>query len=165
MQYIVPTMNGTQFQNGPVTTTTLTTWGRMQGDGVPIWWQSSDRAVSPAVATPSSSTTSANNAQTSQTSSLPSNTQTPPSDSNTPRGLSPGAKAGIGVGVAAFFLLGALAVGMFVFVRRKKRVVESESVEELESNNVQEKAWDPLYEMPQPDLHHTRHELEISNAR
>ncbi|KAF2120110.1 hypothetical protein BDV96DRAFT_318901 [Lophiotrema nucula] len=99
------------------------------GDGVPILWQSSDKAVLKAAATmvttptATGAFTGSGTARTSPTSSLPSATSSSPSSpvsEVSSKGLSTGAKAGIGVGVSLVGIA-IIALGIFLLLRRRRR--------------------------------------------
>jgi hypothetical protein len=89
------------------------------GDGVQIWWQRSDEAVLSAAA---AATTSAPSTGRTLSSSTQSVTYIPTSSPQHPAagGLSTGAKAGIGGGVAALVLIAGIAFAL-IFLRRKKK--------------------------------------------
>lgn len=106
----------------------------VKGDGIPIWWQSTDAAMlsSAAAGTPSSVP-----AQTSRTGgglvaeptdssaisspSSPETSNTAAASDPESSGLSTGAKAGIGVGVAAGVIAAGLLMGFFLWRRRRNR--------------------------------------------
>ncbi|CZR69612.1 uncharacterized protein PAC_19512 [Phialocephala subalpina] len=117
--YIDPVLNNNVWYstdaNTPSTTTitrtgTSTYW--VLGDGIPVWWQSSDLKAF-AAATQTSSPISANT----QTTSTQSQTQTGTSKSS---GLTSGAKIGIGIGIPLAVIAIGL-VGFFLYFRRRQR--------------------------------------------
>ena len=129
---------------------------------MPIWWQSSDQEVLAAASTTTlslkdSTTTSA---QSSPTASITNPISTPtsgaPEQPNTSTSPSIGAKAGIGVG--AFIGVAALVLAVVWFLlRRKRRVlkVDAEPVHEADPGHSKQLT----YEMLQPEVHQTVHEL------
>jgi hypothetical protein len=118
LTYIAPKLDGTGFDRGDVRTTTVDQAATVQGDGIPIWWQSSDSAILAAAVTQ----TLAGLSESSQTLSTPTSsaTQSPaaPAEQDESSGLSTGAKIGLGVGIPIAVLLG-LATA-FILIRRRK---------------------------------------------
>ncbi|KAF2114096.1 hypothetical protein BDV96DRAFT_647582 [Lophiotrema nucula] len=172
--YILPTNNGQDFER-PTSTTTVASDSSVIGDGVPIWWQSSDSKVlasaSTLTPTPTGPTTApttapTTGAQTGPMTSIPSQTSTPPSS-----GLSTGAKAGIGVAVP-LAVIAIAAIAFLLFRRRRKNAVVSgseavpgmhsydpkpptDAPHDYYSNQHQE----PQELYSQPEAYHSRHEL------
>lgn len=84
----------------------------IDGDGVPVWWQSSDLAAF----APASST--------SHTGSSATTTTSPPlSNDGSSSGLASGAKVGIGVGIGIFLLVIGLVAVYFLRRYRKRRAL------------------------------------------
>lgn len=165
LTYVGPKLNGTDgWIRGSVKSTTLTTTSYVWGDGIPIWWQSSDEAALTAASTLMPTQTVS--PTTTQTSS--STTQTGgSSDSNTQSSFSTSAKIGLGVGIPLAVLLG-LGIGWFVFRHQKANTPL------LHSNNehgqyigasskepvAQQLQGQPRYEMGDHSVY--RHELHES---
>ncbi|KAF2645949.1 hypothetical protein P280DRAFT_465689 [Massarina eburnea CBS 473.64] len=173
--YIVPTNNGVEILR-PVSSSTQPSDSSIRGDGVPIWWQSSDMEVLRAAATmvPSSTGSITSSAQTSPTASIASSTSTPtptePSPTDSPSGISTGAKAGIGVGAA--IAVAALAMGLYFFLMRKRRAIaagapvhEADAYSGYEADSGAPKEYAHLHEMSQPELQHPRYELAGAAAK
>jgi hypothetical protein len=129
LQYVAPRLDGPGYDRGDVKNSTIEHETTIQGDGVPIWWQETDREVLERAAsmtpTPSSSPSSVAESPSSGTSSgLPENTSSSNQNSQDQSlhasGLSTGAKIGLGVGIPLAGLLG-LAPGYMVFRRRMLR--------------------------------------------
>lgn len=157
VQYVRPTSIGVDgWIRGPVSTTTIASDLTVFGDGIPIWWQSSDEAIfaSASIAAMASfaNATSPTQTQASVPSSTPTTSKiSPASDPET--SLSGGAKAGIGVGVALGVLGAALASFLFLSLRRKNRAArrmqeihDTQRLPELGSSGPVEK---PAVEVPQ----------------
>ena len=118
LSYIAPYTSDTVLIAGSPSISTITNTPYIfWGDGIPAWWQSSDLAAfaAPPKTTSSSSSNppSLNTNTGSQPSATSSSTSSPPPSS---RGLSKGAKAGIGVGISVFVI--ALMLGIFFYFRR-----------------------------------------------
>ncbi|KUJ13118.1 uncharacterized protein LY89DRAFT_785617 [Mollisia scopiformis] len=119
--YISPVLNNNLWYstdgNAPSTTTiteTATSANWILGDGIAVWWQSSDLKAF-AAATGTSSTPTQSTGTQSTSTATHSVTSTPSS-----HGLSSGAKIGIGIGIP----LGVIALGLigfFVYFRRRRR--------------------------------------------
>jgi hypothetical protein len=136
VRYVSPTANGADgWIRGSVSTSTVALEMTVYGDGVPVWWQSSDEAI---FAVAGSTTISAStplasslmHAQTSAQSSKlsPSDPSNSVSASTQQEGLSGGAKAGIGVGIAVGVLVAMLAVILFCLRRRNKGTQETQEI-------------------------------------
>ncbi|KAL5371016.1 hypothetical protein DPSP01_014541 [Paraphaeosphaeria sporulosa] len=125
--YVSPTSNGADgWIRGLVSTSTLDSEMTVYGDGVPIWWQSSDEAVLAKAAAATNSIATASEVQSSAQSVTPSAsgssmTELEPAKKD---GLSSGAKAGIGVSVAVC-ILGAILAAFLVFLRRRHQSTRS----------------------------------------
>lgn len=119
-----PTNTGVGWDRGIVSTSTVATESTVYGDAVQIWWQSSDEAVLAAAAAETSSASRTGQVQGSTTgqTSLPVTWYTGSLTPSNPGGISTGAKAGIGAGIGAAFLL-SIATGVFLFLRRKTRTI------------------------------------------
>ncbi|KAN0113234.1 hypothetical protein V8E51_006185 [Hyaloscypha variabilis] len=109
----------------PATTTVTSSAYTVWGDGIPVWWQSSDLAAftEPPKTTASSSstipTTSTNRASSSTATSTSSGGSTPTSSlkPNYSSGLSSGAKIAVGVTIPVVVI--AVVLGIFLFFRRR----------------------------------------------
>ncbi|KAF2437491.1 hypothetical protein P171DRAFT_492228 [Karstenula rhodostoma CBS 690.94] len=129
--YVSPTNLGISWDRGLVSTSTMAAGTMAYGDGVQILWQSTDEALLSAAmkATTSASDTKKTSSLTGQSPSSTAQTSSSTSAATggpAPRnrdGLSVGAKAGIGVGIAAVVLI-ATIVGWFLFLRRKRHGLE-----------------------------------------
>jgi hypothetical protein len=107
----------------------------VDGDGIPVWWQSSDLAAFAAATGQSTATTN------SPTSSSPTTTSSTPSSTPpaSPNRLTSEAKIGIGIGIPfAVIALGILAFIWFTRSRHRNRVVQPqlEGKPELEGTAV-----------------------------
>ncbi|KAH8599987.1 hypothetical protein B0O99DRAFT_611517 [Bisporella sp. PMI_857] len=118
---------GTDGSGTNLRTTTYTTEDpyTLFGDGIPVWWQSSDLKLFATPPTSTSTTTSQTTTGTSTSdTSAPTNTGSPSSGGG---GLSTGAKIGIGIGVPIVVIaLAALAFGLWYRARKRYRVVNPE---------------------------------------
>ncbi|KAF8851838.1 hypothetical protein BDZ45DRAFT_695594 [Acephala macrosclerotiorum] len=117
--YIDPVLNNNIWYSTDAktpSTTTMTMTGTsaywVLGDGIAVWWQSSDLKAF-AGATQTSSPTSTNT----QTTTTHSQTST---ETSKPSGLTSGAKIGIGVGIPLAVIAIGL-VGFFLYFRRRRR--------------------------------------------
>lgn len=126
IRYIFATLQGAQGWDPRISTSTIASNSFVAGDGIPIWWQSSDIALlasassallSPPITTTDAALTATRVAQTSRTVSIPSSTSTRSSESG---GLKRSQKIGIGVGVP-LFLIAALLIGYLVFRRHRNK--------------------------------------------
>jgi hypothetical protein len=166
--YLRPTDQGANTEIGDVLSNVQLKATEAKGDGVPIWWQSSDQEVLAAALT---TTVTPEDLKTTSTQSLPTHslptapitnpTSTPTSSvqkqPNTSTSLSTGAKAGIGVGAFIGVAILALAV-VWIFLRRKRRAlnVKAEPVHEAFPGHLKQQQ---AYEMLNPEVHQTAHEL------
>lgn len=130
--FIAPTPVGLNWDTGTAVTNMATETALVKGDGIPIWWQSSDSAVLSAAAAQTPSSTAAETSKSGggligePTESNASGSAASPSTSNTAlgqsnSGLSTGAKAGIGVGVSLGVIVIGLVMGFFLWRRRRSR--------------------------------------------
>jgi hypothetical protein len=123
---VSPTNIGIVWDRGFVSMTTMAAETTIYGDGVQIWWQSSDEALLSAAA---AATTSAQSTKQTSSPSTHSMTSTPTSTpTRTPTNdpppaasgdLSTGAKGGIGGGIAAAVVIAGIVLTLFL--RRKKK--------------------------------------------
>ncbi|KAF2805438.1 uncharacterized protein BDZ99DRAFT_539765 [Mytilinidion resinicola] len=163
IQYIFPTNNGANIVRGNVSTSTFPADATAWGDGVPVWWQSSDDALlaeastmTPSGASPTAITTGVTGsggtaAQPSATTSIPSSTATT-SASSTPKpsGLSTGAKVGLGVGIPLAIIAG-LALGYLLFRRRRGRGTTDGDAADVPLGKYEHDAPpEPYYDTQQP---------------
>lgn len=138
------------------------------GDGIQIWWQSSDLAVINAATTAFASSgtslagtltgiSSQPNPPTAASSAL---TNTPP-PTNSETGLRPNAKIGIGVGVSILVIL-SMAVSFLVFRRRRKSkdIQNNEIMPSAPAELIQPITIHELYEPPF-ELASSRHYHEM----
>jgi hypothetical protein len=125
--YFVPYSSGDNWYPGSVTVGKFPKGKLIVGDGVPVWYQSTDSkvlaaATHTAVSQMSSQTSSPGAAQT--PSSTPPPTMSPGSstpETNSDSGLSTGAKIGLGVGIPLAIILG-LVLGWLIFRRRQAKM-------------------------------------------
>jgi len=174
LRYISPSLNNNVFFNTDGNSELKTTVVKndsytIYGDGIPVWWQSSDLKAFAAATGPTPTSGSPTTTGTQQTLSNTSQTSSPtssPSATSSSSGLSSGAKIGIGIGIP----LGVIAIGaiaFFLFFRRRgrKQVAQTEDeykapgqtgeptnaglVQELQGNNT---LYDPHNSAGQHEL-------------
>jgi hypothetical protein len=110
--FFQPTKDGESWSYGTPTTTSFFYATSVVGDGVPIWWQSSDAKVLASASTMTTNGATAGTIPNLSTASPTSN----PSDSS---GLTTGAKIGIGVGIPVAVIAG-LAIGLLFGLKRRR---------------------------------------------
>lgn len=115
VQYVAPTFDGNSGWNrGPISTKTLLAETAVVGDGVPIWWQSSDVAAATGAAViPTPAITSMSNSIPTFASSSSATISPAPNKSG---GVTTAVGVGIGVGVFVALLIG---VGIGILFRRR----------------------------------------------
>ncbi|KAH3906903.1 hypothetical protein HBI56_064530 [Parastagonospora nodorum] len=123
--------NGEAWDRQPAMTNTIVSDTSVHGDGIPIYWQSSDAEVlsRAAAMTPTSdpgSVASPSNASA-YSSSAPTSSGIAQTGSSPSAGLSTGAKAGIGAGVP-IAVIALLMMGFFFWKRRRDRRGDSEGM-------------------------------------
>jgi hypothetical protein len=128
--YIDPNLNedvwySTNGSFASTTTAIASPTYNVHGDGVPVWWQSSDLAAFAAATGKPTST-----ATTLPSSSPPYSTSTStnsPIPTPGPNGLTTGAKIGIGIGIPLVVIaIGIVGFIIYIRSRRKTRVAHSE---------------------------------------
>jgi hypothetical protein len=124
--YISPVLNDNAWYStdgASTTTATASPIYNVYGDGIPVWWQSSDLAAfAAATGQPTTPTNSPTSSSRTTTSSTPSST--PPARTNS---LTSGAKIGIGVGIPIVVIaLGILAFIWFKRSRHRNSIVHPE---------------------------------------
>jgi hypothetical protein len=144
--YIAPKLAGTGWDRGDIRTTTVDKESTIQGDGIPIWWQSSDSSVLAAAV----AQTSAGFSGSSQTLSTPtpSPNQSPGAtvEQDTDSGLSNGAKIGLGVGIPTVVLIGLTIAFIFFRRRRAKRTLTTSLTDNRNGHPA------PVAELMQPPI-------------
>lgn len=123
--------DGQKYDAKPAVTVPILSDTIVQGDGIPIYWQSSDvevlsRAAAMTPTGTASSVASPSNADASP-SSVPSSPGALQTGSLPPAGLSTGAKAGVGAGIP-IAVIAALVMGSLLWKRRRDRRVVSEGM-------------------------------------
>lgn len=166
--FVSPTFLGNSWDFGTPTTNKWVTGTAVGGDGIPIWWQSSDVAMlARASAMASTAEVTANAQSVSRSTSgtaLPSDTSTAAATSGS-GGLSTGAKIGIGVSVPVGFLV-ALLLGFLLWRRRRNRQGTDAGIGRDDMTQ-QEKTGLPtpstvdgnVHELHSPHSYGSRHEL------
>ncbi|KAH8805101.1 hypothetical protein F5884DRAFT_440466 [Xylogone sp. PMI_703] len=157
LTFYSPISGDDAWTKGPVLTDQwvqgTSTW-TIFGDGIPVWYQSSDLALFRAATATKSSTTSSTSTSTSPTSTSTSPATSTPT-SNSSSGLSTGAKIGIGVGIPlAVLALGIIGFAYYMRRRRKNRVLPTEL------QGLGRKEMTDAEELAQP---HVVHELYTDN--
>lgn len=181
ISYVRPSNNGISLDHGAVQSTTVAKESIIKGDGVQIWWQSSDEALLASASgillqtiAPETATTTTL-AQTGATTSIAMSTSTGALGGGGSGGLSMGAKAGIGAGIPIAVFAG-LAMGYFLFRRQwKNSAIKGGDVQE---DHIGMDAYDPKLGGPllygsqpaheihsQPEPYYSRHELPETGYR
>lgn len=144
--YIMPKPAGTGWDRGDVKTTTVDKEATIQGDGIPIWWQSTDSAVLAAAAVQTSAGVSGSSQTLSTPTSSPSQSTGAPPEQDTDSGLSNGAKIGLGVGIPIVVLIG-LAIAFILFRRRRtKKTLGTSHTDNMYGHHA------PVAELMQPPI-------------
>lgn len=144
--FLRPTKDGESWTHGTPTTTSFTFSTTAVGDGVPIWWQSSDAEVLASVST-----------------MMPTNQPTiGASITSNSSGLMTGAKIGIGIGIPMAVIAG-LVIGLIFSMKRRRDRKANESRAEHEGGYAEEKTMPvaPAYTIGQTEEldSNARHEL------
>ncbi|KAH5435988.1 hypothetical protein HBI16_117230 [Parastagonospora nodorum] len=141
LSYIVPSSVNGKWEAGDVSVGSFPKGYPVQGDGVPVWYQSSDSQVLAAAATRTAGESSSLASRMSSASTAQTPTSTPPptgspavqpESTSSSGGLSTGAKIGLGVGIPVAIIFG-LVLGWLIFRRRKAKAVPAGTHEMSES--------------------------------
>ncbi|KAH7393866.1 hypothetical protein DE146DRAFT_110279 [Phaeosphaeria sp. MPI-PUGE-AT-0046c] len=185
--FIAPSLVGLGWETGTPVTNMATETAIVKGDGIPIWWQSTDASMLSAAAaqTPSSMTVEVSKTggglvgePTGSSSSTSASAASSPDISSTAvgesSGLSTGTKAGIGVGVSVGVIVIGLLMGFFFWRRRRSRSKKvGELPVQLGNGNgggkfgpsvYQRQEMNPVYPRQEMDGE-TRHELPGSGYK